>query len=122
MVSLVGYANSFIFIGQRRDLAKQVMFKDLRLAGDNYPLSPEWLFGGDLGESVDRILNENKLAEKMFSNNKPSKSSHKKQSQKGQKPHQGKKSKNKKGHKNLKDSINYVSPLPQRDDKPNQGV
>lgn len=68
---------------------------------------------------MDKILKENKLTEKMFSSNSGNNSKNP-QKRQGQKHQHGKKSKNKMGHKNRRDSTDYFSPLPQRNEKPSQ--
>lgn len=121
--SLAGYINNFNFVNRRRDTLRPglpVEFK--RLAGEGFPPSPEWLFGDDLGESVDKISRENKLTEKIFQKPKPK--------QQGQIPpkkggfHQntsssgGGKQKKKLKFKNRKASTEYHSPLPQEGNTP----
>lgn len=79
---LAGYVNNFNFTLHRRELLKPALQKEYELiAGDNYPPSPEWLFGDDLDTSVDKMAKENRLVEKLFTNTKPKKNSQ------GKKPH-----------------------------------
>lgn len=123
VISLAGFVNKFNFISHRREVVKQALAKEFkRLGGKNYPPTPQWLFGGDLGESVEQIVKENKLTERIFSENKPkSNQNANKKSSKGPKFPVNKKNKGKRpfhAGKNRKDSVEYRSPLPPGSDQP----
>lgn len=80
---LAGFINHFNFISHRRATLRPGLPKEFKhLVGDGFPPSPEWLFGDDLGESVERITKENKLTERIFPPPKP-KSQGQPQSKKG---------------------------------------
>lgn len=122
---LAGYVNSFNFVNHRREALRPGLPAEYkRLAGDGFPPSPEWLFGDELGESVEKITKENKLAEKIFQKPKsksqsqpsfPSKKGGSRPNPGG--PNAGKRNKKSKtkGHRH---SSEYQSPLPQGESAP----
>lgn len=121
-IGIGGFINQFNYTNRRRDIIRPALPKEFkRLAGDGFPASPEWLFGEDLGESVERISKENKLTEKIFAKQKPKDpppTQGKKNPFKGKRPF-GKKQKGKKimnRPKQRRESVDYQSPLPQNAD------
>lgn len=66
-ISAAGFINQFNLTAHRREIIKPALPEEYkRLAEDSYPPSPDWLFGEDLGEAVEKISKENKLTEKIF--------------------------------------------------------
>lgn len=63
---LAGYVN-FNFNVHRRDTLRPGLPPEFkRSAGEGLPLSPEWLFGDNLSESVGSITKESKLTKRIF--------------------------------------------------------
>lgn len=116
---LAGFVNQFNFIAHRRDTLRPGLPMEFkRLAGEGFPASPEWLFGDDLGETVEKISKENRLTEKIFPPPKPRTQQQSSNNKKGgfknpSGPQSGSKKNRKFKNKTQKSSSDYQSPLPQ---------
>lgn len=124
LLDIFGHAwfiNNFNFTLHRRDLLRPALPKEYkRIAGENYPPTPEWLFGDDLDLAVDKMAKENKLVEKLFPKQKAKKQhgQGKRTSHNHSRPNShNHKKKGRKVKKGRRDSLDYVSPLPQEGEK-----